>query len=609
MTQKEFAAIAHTIPLQPGIYKYYDGANSLLYVGKAKSLRKRVSSYFSKTFTNYKTHELVNRIRKIEFTIVNSEQDAFLLENSLIKKFQPLFNINLKDDKSYPFIVIKNEPFPRVFFTRNKINDGSQYLGPYTSIGKVRELLDFIKQNVQLRTCKLNLTPANIEKKKFKVCLEYHLGNCKGPCEGFQSLSAYDEGLNQLKNILKGNLTPVIQHFKVEMQEKVSELQFEKAGLLKKKLEHLLEYKATSTIVNERTGTVDVFSILEENDTAYVNYLAVNNGSIVQTKTIILTKQLEETPEEVLSFAIAQLRDTFNSEAKEIIIPFPIEYLEPEIIITIPKAGDKKKLLELSEKNVNYFKEELKKKKLLLLEDKTALEVSAVLIQLQKDLQLKELPMNIECFDNSNFQGSYPVSAMVSFKNGQPSKNDYRRFNVKTVVGINDFATMSEVVYRRYKRLIEEDKPFPQLIIIDGGKGQLSAAMDSIRKLDLVGKTTLVGLAKNEEELFFTGDSESLKLPWDSESLRLIRRIRDEVHRFGITFHRNQRSKGSFKNELEHIEGIGKATIDMLLKTFKSVKNIKEKSIEELAEVIGNSKAKIIKRYIDTPVEKEKEEK
>jgi len=607
MTQQEFSIIASTIPLQPGIYKYYDGNDVLLYVGKAKSLRKRVSSYFSKTFTNYKTHELVNRIRKIEFTIVNSEQDAFLLENSLIKKFQPLFNINLKDDKTYPYIVIKNEDFPRVFFTRRKISDGSQYLGPYTSVGKVRELLDFIKQNIQLRTCKLNLTPANIEKKKFKVCLEYHLGNCKGPCEALQSANDYEDGLLQLRNILKGNLSPVIQHFKGEMQEKVQQLQFEKAGLLKKKLEHLLQYKATSTIVNERTGTVDVFSILEENDTAYVNYLAVNNGTIVQTKTITLKKQLDETPEEVLSFAIAQLRETFNSEANEIIIPFAIDYPQPDIIITIPKAGDKKKLLELSEKNVNYFKEELKRKKILLLEDKTAIEVNAVLVQLQKDLQLKELPLNIECFDNSNFQGSYPVSAMVSFKNGQPSKNDYRRFNVKTVVGINDFATMSEVVYRRYKRLQEEDKPFPQLIIIDGGKGQLSAAMESIKKLGLIGKATLVGLAKNEEELFFTGDTESLKLPWDSESLKLIRRIRDEVHRFGITFHRNQRSKGSFKNELEHVDGIGKGTIDMLLKKFKSVKNIKEKNAEELAEVIGTSKAKIIINYFANKVDTIKE--
>ena len=597
MTQQEFAAIVSSIPLQPGIYKYYDADNGLLYVGKAKSLRKRVSSYFSKTYTNYKTRELVLRIQKIEFTIVNSEQDAFLLENSLIKKFQPLFNINLKDDKTYPYIVIKNEPFPRVFFTRRKINDGSQYLGPYTSVGKVRELLDFVKQTIQLRTCKLNLTQYNIEKKKFKVCLEYHLGNCKGPCEALQSLQDYDEGLQQLKNILKGNLSPVIQHFKVAMQEKVLQLEFEKAGIIKKKLEHLLQYKSTSTVVNERTGTVDVFSILEEGDTAYVNYLAVSNGSIVQTKTITLKKKLDENANEVLSFAVAQLRETFNSEAKELIVPFTIDYPQQDIIITIPKAGDKKKLLDLSEKNVNYFKEELKKKKLLLLEDKTEFEVKNVLVQLQKDLQLTTLPANIECFDNSNFQGSYPVSAMVSFKNGQPSKNDYRRFNVKTVQGINDFATMAEVVYRRYKRLQEEGKAFPQLIIIDGGKGQLSAAMESIKRLNLIGKTTLVGLAKNEEELFFTGDSESLKLPWDSESLKLIRRIRDEVHRFGITFHRNQRSKGNFKNELENIEGVGKATIDLLLKKYKSVKNIKEKSAEELSSVIGLSKAKIITNY------------
>ena len=601
MTQQEFAAISSTIPLQPGIYKYYDGNGELLYVGKAKSLRKRVSSYFSKTFTNYKTHELVHRIRKIEFTIVNSEQDAFLLENSLIKKFQPLFNINLKDDKSYPYIIIKNEPFPRVFFTRRKINDGSQYLGPYTSVGKVRELLDFVKQTIQLRTCKLNLTPANIEKKKFKVCLEYHLGNCKGPCEALQSLQDYEDGLHQLKNILKGNLSPVIQHFKAEMQQKVQQLQFEKAGLVKKKLEHLQQYKATSTVVNERTGTVDVFSILEENDTAYVNYLAVNNGTIVQTKTITLNKQLDESPEEVLSFAIAQLRETFNSEASEIIIPFTIDYPEHDLVVTIPKGGDKKKLLELSEKNVNYFKEELQKKKILLLEDKTAAEVNNVLVQLQKDLQLSQLPVTIECFDNSNFQGSYPVSAMVSFKNGQPDKNEYRKFNVKTVQGINDFATMAEVVYRRYKRLQEEGKPFPQLIIIDGGKGQLSAAMESITKLNLLGKTTLIGLAKNEEELFFAGDTESLKLPWDSESLKLLRRIRDEVHRFGITFHRNQRSKGSFKNELEHIEGIGKGTIDVLLKKFRSVKNIKEKPVEELAAVVGIAKAKIITNYFKNP--------
>ncbi len=597
MTQQEFSSIANTIPLQAGIYKYYDAANELLYVGKAKSLRKRVSSYFSKSYTSYKTHELVQRIRKIEFTIVNSEQDAFLLENSLIKNFQPIFNINLKDDKSYPYIVVKNEPFPRVFFTRRKINDGSQYLGPFTSVGKVRELLNFIKQNIQLRNCKLNLSPANIEKKKFKVCLEYHLGNCKGPCEGLQSIEDYTAGIERLKHLLKGNLSPVIQHYKAEMQDLAQQLQFEKAGIIKKKLDHLQIYKAKSAVVNERTGTVDVFSILEEGDTAYVNYLAVNNGSIVLTKTITLKKKLDEPADEVLSFAIAQLRETFNSEAKEIIIPFSLNYPTPEIILTVPQAGDKKKLLELSEKNVNYFKEELKKNKLLLLEDKTSNEINQVLMQLKVDLHLKEFPLHIECFDNSNFQGSYPVSAMVCFKNGQPSKEDYRRFNVKTVKGINDFATMKEVVYRRYKRMNEEEKPFPQLVIIDGGKGQLSSAMESITSLGLEGKTTLIGLAKNEEEIFFHGDQQSIKLSWDSESLKLIRRIRDEVHRFGITFHRNQRSRGSFKNELEQISGVGKSTIDQLLKKFKSVKNIKDKTVEELSEVVGLSRAKLINEF------------
>ncbi|MEO6228660.1 MAG: excinuclease ABC subunit UvrC [Ferruginibacter sp.] len=597
MTQQEFSAIAHTIPLDPGIYKYYDSSNELLYVGKAKSLRKRVSSYFTKTYTSYKTHELVQRIRKIEFTIVNSEQDAFLLENSLIKNFQPLFNINLKDDKSYPFIVVKNERFPRVFFTRKKINDGSQYLGPFTSVGKVRELLSFIKLNIPLRNCKLNLSQQNIDKKKFKVCLEYHLGNCKGPCEGLQSLEDYNDGIERLKNLLKGNLSPVIQHFKSAMQDHVQQLEFEKAEAIKKKLEHLQVYKAKSTVVNERTGTVDVFSILEEGDVAYVNYLAVNNGSIVITKTITLKKKLDEPADEVLSFAIAQLRDTFNSESNEIIVPFRINYPDEKITLTIPQAGDKKKLLDLSEKNVNYFKEELKKSKMLLLEDKSSGEIDHILVQLQHDLQLTDVPANIECFDNSNFQGSYPVSAMVSFKNGQPSKGDYRRYNVKTVKGINDFATMKEVVYRRYKRLSEEQQPFPQLVIIDGGKGQLSSAMEGIVELGLLGKTTFVGLAKNEEEIFFYGDQQSIKLPWDSESLKLIRRIRDEVHRFGITFHRNQRSKGTLKNELDQIPGIGKSTVEMLLKKFKSVKNVKEKSEEELASVIGASRAKLITTY------------
>lgn len=594
MTQQEFSLISSTIPALPGIYKYYNSANELIYVGKAKHLRKRVSSYFSKTFTSYKTAELVKRIKRIEFTIVNSEQDAFFLENSLIKEYQPLFNINLKDDKTYPYIVIKNEPFPRVFFTRKKINDGSQYFGPYTSVNKVRDLLDFIKQNIPLRNCKLNLTRSNIEKKKFKVCLEYHLGNCKGPCENLQSAENYNEGLERLKHLLKGNLYPVMQEFKKQVKLHAEKMEFEKAAVYQQKIEHLQQYQSKSMVVNTKTGTVDVFAILQEDDTAYVNYLAVSNGSIIQTKTIILKNKMDESKEEILAFAIAQLRQTFNSEAREIIVPFIIDYPEADITITIPKLGDKKKLLELSEKNVNYFKAELASKKLLNLQEKTANDNRKILEELQLNLHLTELPVHIECFDNSNFQGSNPVAAMVCFKDGIASKKDYRHYNIKTVTGINDFASMQEVVYRRYKRLLEENKPFPQLIIIDGGKGQLSAALESIRLLGLNGKTTLVGLAKNQEELFFPGDSNSLQLPWESEGLKLIRRIRDEVHRFGISFHRNKRSKQAIENELEKIPGIGKQTADVLLKQFKSVKKIKELSLETLEEVIGKSKAGIV---------------
>jgi len=591
MTASEFAAIAATIPVSPGIYKYFDADNQLIYVGKAKHLRKRVSSYFNKNLQSYKTVELVNRIRRIEFTIVNSEQDAFLLENSLIKEYQPLFNINLKDDKTYPYIVVKNERFPRVFFTRRKVNDGSQYFGPYTSVGKVRDLLDVIKQNIPLRTCKLNLTENNIQKNKFKVCLEYHLGNCNGPCEGLQNTENYNLGIQQLKHVLKGNVYPVLQHFKSLVKDHAQKMEFEKASFYQSKLEHLQQYQSKSEVVGTKTGTIDVFSMIEEGDHAYVNYLAVNNGSIIQTKTITLQKKLEEPPSEVLSFAIAQLRQTFASEAMEIIVPFEIDYPEAGIILTIPRGGDKKKLLELSQKNVDYFKEELHARKLLKLEDKTSAEKSRVLVQLQKDLYLKELPTHIECFDNSNFQGSYPVAAMVCFINGEPSKKDYRHYNIKTVTGINDFASMSEVVLRRYQRLITEEKALPQLIIIDGGKGQLSAALESIEQLGLTGKTTLVGLAKNKEELFFSGDTSSLQLPWDSESLKLIRRIRDEVHRFGITFHRNKRSKGTFVNELEKIKGIGKQTADMLLNKYRSVAQIKQKTLQELSADIGKDKA------------------
>lgn len=490
MTQAAFQQTAHTIPTEPGIYKYFDKSNELLYVGKAKNLRKRISSYFSKTFTGYKTHELVQRIHRIEFTIVDSEQDAFLLENSLIKEYQPRFNIELKDDKSYPYIIIKKEEYPRIFLTRKKINDGSEYLGPFTSAGKVRELISFIRQYIPLRTCKLALTEQNIQKGKFKVCLEFHLGNCKGPCEGLQSEADYKEGLQQVRDMLKGNLQPVIQRYKKDMQQLAESLEFEKAETIKKKLLHLEQYQASSVVVSKHLTNLDVFTILKEADLAYVNYLMVQNGTIVQTHTIPIKTKLEETDEEVLELVVADLRKTFNSIATEIIVPFPITVADPKVIVTIPKAGDKKKLLDLSQKNVAYFKLELKKKKILHLEGKSDIEQKKVLYSLQEWLQLSEVPTHIECFDNSNFQGAFPVSAMVCFKNGIPSKNDYRKFNVKTVSGINDFATMKEVVYRRYKRLKEDGADFPQLVIIDGGKGQLSAAMESITALGLNGRST-----------------------------------------------------------------------------------------------------------------------
>jgi excinuclease ABC subunit C len=597
MEQEAFQQIAQTIPLGPGIYKYLGSKKELLYVGKAKNLRKRVSSYFNKTLSNFKTYELVKRIQSIEFTIVNSEQDAFLLENSLIKQFQPRFNINLKDDKSYPFIVVKKEHFPRVFLTRRKINDGSEYLGPFTSVARVRELIDFIKANVQLRTCKLNLTPANIAKKKFKVCLEYHLGNCKGPCVGLQTEEDYSEGLRKLKNILKGNLGPVINGFRLEMKEAAADMAFERAELIRKKIEHLENYQSRSVIVSKHITQADVFSMFRDEGGAFINYLMVENGTIVQTHTTEAQIQLEETDEEILAFSIARLRDRFNSNAAEIILPFAINFPQEGVTIIVPKGGDKKKLLELSEKNVNYYREEAEKKKMLHLQRKTPEERLIVLKQLQSDLQLSELPAHIECFDNSNFQGSYPVSAMVCFRDGVESKKDYRHFNVKTVEGINDFATMKEVVYRRYKRLMTENQELPQLVIIDGGKGQLSAAMESINDLGLRGKLTLVGLAKNEEEIFFTGDRDSLKLPYDSSSLKLIRKIRDEVHRFGISFHRNKRSRGTFKNELENIKGIGKQSADLLLKSFHSINKIRSATDEELTRLVGSSKVKLIKEH------------
>ena len=597
MTPAQFQHIAPGLPMEPGIYKYYDSRGELIYVGKAKHLRKRVSSYFNKQVDNHKTQELVKKIDRIEFTIVNSEQDAFLLENSLIKEFRPRYNILLKDDKTYPYIVIRNEHFPRVFLTRHKIKDGSTYLGPFTSVYTIRELLTFIRQTIPLRTCTLDLSPKKIAAHKHKVCLEYHLGNCKGPCEGLQTTESYEEGLQQVKDILKGQLSRVIRQLEKEMKELAAGLAFEKAAQLKKKIEYLNNYQARSVIANSTTTNVDVFSISKA-ATAWVNYLMVRNGAIIQTHTVELALHLDETPEEILAFAIAQLREIFDSDAEEIIVPFTLDYPDENVKITVPKGGDKKKLLELSEKNATYFINDIKRKERLQLHNKE-LNTEKLLNDLQQDLQLPSLPVHIECFDNSNFQGSFPVSAVVCFKNGVPSKKDYRKFNVKTVEGINDFATMKEAVHRHYKKLQEEESPLPQLVIIDGGKGQLGAAQEAINELGLQGRLTLIGLAKNEEEIFYAGDSQSLKLPYNGSSLLFIRRIRDEVHRFGITFHRQQRSKGTFKNELQEIPGIGAHTATLLLKHFRSIKNVAAASEEDLIKAVGAVKAKKISTYFN----------
>jgi excinuclease ABC subunit C len=600
MTQEQYQQLAHKLPADPGIYKYYDTSGILIYVGKAKCLKKRIASYFTKNQNSFKTIELVQKIDRIEFTIVDSEQDALLLENSLIKQYKPRYNILLKDDKGYPYLVIKKERFPRVFSTWKKYNDGSIYLGPFTSKGTIREVLSFIKQFIPLRTCKLNLSQENIDKQKFKPCLEYHLGNCLAPCAALQTEDDYLDRLEQLKHLLKGNMGQLMNHLKKEMQARVESLDFEKAAQLKYKMDLLLTYQEKSVVVGKHFANVDVFSIIKDGKLAYVNYLMVQNGSIIQTHTVPLEGKLDEPEEELLCFAIERIRADFNSLSNEIIVPYPVDYFDKTITITVPKLGDKKKLLDLSIKNVTYFTRELQLKKILQLEGKSLSEKKLVLTELQSYLHLQEAPTHIECFDNSNFQGSFPVSAMVCFKDGVPSKKNYRHFNVKMVEGINDFATMKEVVYRRYKRVKESGEPMPQLIVIDGGKGQLSAALESIDALELTGSTTLVGLAKNEEELFFAGDSQSLKLPWDSDSLKLLRHIRDEVHRFGITFHRNKRSKGTFTTALENIEGIGPATIELLLNHFTSVTNIKKANTQELADLIGAKKAAAIQKYFTT---------
>lgn len=580
------------IPHKPGVYQYWDQEDTLIYIGKAKDLRNRVGSYFNQdNQMNGKTRVLVSKIRKITFTIVDTEIDAWLLENSLIKKHQPRYNIMLKDDKTYPWIIIKKEPFPRLYWTRKMIKDGSTYFGPYASVGMMHTILDLIKETYPLRTCNLPLTDENIHAGKFKVCLEYQIGNCKGPCQAYQSDEDYDQSIAEIKDILNGKIGNVIKDVKQVIKKAVDELNFEYAHQYQKKLLVLEKYQSKSTVVNSSITNVDVVSIASDERYAFVNYLKIMNGSIIQTQTIEIKKRLDESDEELLTLAITEFRTKFSSTSREIIVPFDIKLKDENLKFTVPKLGEKKNLLELSHKNVLFFRREKLNQYEKLNPD---LRSERILTQMQKDLMLTQLPVHIECFDNSNFQGAYPVSAIVVFKDAKPSKKDYRHFNVKTVEGPNDFATMEEAVYRRYKRMLEEEESLPQLIIIDGGKGQLSSAVSSLKKLGIEHKVTVIGIAKRLEELYYPGDSYPLHLDKKSETLKVIQQLRDEAHRFGITFHRKKRDQGTLKTELEDIPGIGKTTADKLLRQFKSVKKIREATEAELENVLNKAQVKTL---------------
>jgi excinuclease ABC subunit C len=590
----ELQNLIRSLPGKPGVYQYLDIGGKIIYVGKAKNLKKRVASYFTKTHTSGKLRLLVKKIAHIEFVVTESELDALLLENNMIKKYQPRYNIQLKDDKTFPWLCIKNEPFPRVFPTRNIIKDGSDYFGPYASVRMMKTLLDMIKQLYPIRTCALSLTEKNIEAGKFKVCLEYHIGNCLAPCVGKQSEADYNATIEQIKSIIKGNIGEVIHELKNLMQAAADELNFERAQLLKEKIETLEKYKSKSTIVNPHIEDVDVLSILNDKKVAYVNYLRVIKGAIVQAHTVELKKKLDETKDDLLLFALTDFRNRFHSTANEVILPFDPGYDLRDLKITVPQRGDRKQLLELSQRNAKYYRMERQKQKDLVDPDRHK---KRILKKLKEDLRMKEEPVQIECFDNSNFQGDYPVAAMVQFIDARPNKQAYRHYNIKTVTGSDDYASMEEVLYRRYSRLLMEEKPLPQLIVIDGGKGQLSAAVKSLNKLDLFGKITIIGIAKRLEELYFPNDPVPLYLDKKSESLKVIQQLRDEAHRFGITHHRSQLEKGTIKSELTDIEGVGFSTAQKLLWKFKSVKKIKEASLDALTEVVGKSKAEIVYQH------------
>ena len=579
-----------TLPHQPGVYQYFDADDKILYVGKAKDLKKRVSSYFTKTHDHGKTRVLVRKIVTIKHIVVETETDALLLENNLIKTYQPRYNILLKDDKSYPWICIKNEAFPKVFSTRRIIKDGSEYFGPYTSVKTVHTLLDLIRGLYPMRTCSLDLSPEKIKTGKHKVCLEYHLGNCKGPCEGLQTQESYDLQVDAIRAILKGNFKASLQQFKEQMKAHAQALEFEDAQRIKEKIDILENYQAKSTIVNPKISNVDVFSIISDEGYGYVNFLQLSYGSIIRSHTLEIKKKLDETDAELLSLAITEIRQRFHSLSKEIFVPFNLDMGE-DIKVTVPKLGDKKRILDLSERNAKYYRMERFKQAKIVDPDRHA---NRIMAQMKVDLRLKQEPRHIECFDNSNIQGTNPVAACVVFKNGKPSKKDYRHFNIKTVEGPDDFASMEEVVYRRYKRLLEEDQPLPQLIVVDGGKGQLSSALKSLELLNLRGKIAIISIAERLEELFYPDDPIPLYLDKKSETLKIIQQLRNEAHRFGIEHHRNRRSKSALTTELDLIPGIGEQSIVELMKKFKTVKRISQASFEELEPVIGSSRAKKI---------------
>ncbi len=594
MEDSPLKILIKTIPHKPGVYQYFNSEGVILYVGKAKDLRKRVSSYFTKNHESGKTAILVRQIADIKTIVVGSEIEALLLENNLIKKYQPKYNIMLKDDKTYPWICIKKERFPRIFTTRNIIKDGSDYFGPYASVKMMNTILELIRHLYPLRNCNYNLSEENVKSKKFKVCLEYHIGNCKAPCIDEQSEEDYNNSIAEIKNIIKGNINSVTKYLKPLMNNYAEKLEFEKAQQIKEKIETLEKYQSKSVVVSPTINDVDVFSIVSDEKVGYVNYLKVINGAIIQGHTIELKKKLDETDDQLLQIGIAELRQRFESQSKEVIVPFQPELEDKNLKFLVPLRGDKKKLLELSERNAKYYRLERNKQKANVSPTRHS---DRILDKMQKDLRMPVRPDYIECFDNSNIQGSHPVSACVVFKDAKPSKKDYRHFNIKTVEGPDDFASMTEVIYRRYKRLLDEKLPLPQLVIIDGGKGQLSASLKSIDKLGLRGKITIIGIAKKLEEIYFPDDPIPLYIDKTSESLKVIQYLRNEAHRFGITHHRNKRSKAAITSELDKIEGIGYKTAQQLLWKFKSVARIKKATLKELGEVISQKRANIVYNY------------